>query len=101
MDALGDGTRRDVFERLRNGPRSVGDIADGLPVTRPAVSQHLKVLADAGLVRSHAVGTRRFYEIDPDGLGELRDWLDDMWTHALARFERAAAREATRKEQER
>ena len=98
MDALGDGTRREVFERLRDGPRSVGQLADGMPVSRPAVSQHLKILGEAGLVRSRAVGTRRFYEIDPNGLGELRDWLDDMWTHALARFERAARREAERKE---
>ena len=84
--ALADPTRRAVFERLRTGPVSVGDIAAGLPVSRPAVSQHLKTLRAAGLVRHEARGTRRLYEIDPRGLGELRSWLDRFWSESLAAF---------------
>ena len=86
LAALADPTRRAVFERLRAGPMSVGAIADGLPVSRPAVSQHLKALSEAGLVRHEADGTRRLYEIDPQGLGELRGWLDGFWSEALAAF---------------
>jgi DNA-binding transcriptional ArsR family regulator len=84
--ALHDPTRRAVFERLRNGPRSVGEIALGLPVTRPAVSQHLKVLKQAGLVSDHSEGTRRIYSIDPNGLGSMRAWLDQFWGSALDAF---------------
>ena len=84
--ALHDPTRRAVFERLRDGPRPVGDIARGLPVTRPAVSQHLKVLKDAGLVADRSEGTRRIYYIDPKGLGAMRAWLDQFWEAALAAF---------------
>jgi DNA-binding transcriptional ArsR family regulator len=84
--ALADPTRRAVFERLRAGPVSVGDIAAGLPVSRPAVSQHLKALREAGLVRHEADGTRRLYEVDPKGLGELRSWLDHFWSDSLAAF---------------
>ena len=73
---LGDGTRRQIFERLADGPQSVGTLAQGLPVSRPAVSQHLKALKDAGLVTDEADGTKRIYRIDPNGLGELRAWLD-------------------------
>lgn len=87
LTALADPTRRAVFERLRLGGASVGEIADGLPVSRPAVSQHLKVLKEARLVRDEAVGTRRVYYIDPQGLGELRTWLDQFWDHALAAFQ--------------
>jgi len=87
LTALSDPTRRQVFERLRGGPRSVGAIARGLPVSRPAVSQHLKVLKEAGLVTDRPEGTRRVYYIDPDGLGALRAWLDQFWDEALANFQ--------------
>ena len=84
--ALADPTRRAVFERLRAGPVSVGEIAAGLPGSRPAVSQHLKALREAGLVRHKVDGTRRLYEVDPKGLGELRSWLDRFWSDSLAAF---------------
>lgn len=84
--ALGDPTRRSVFERLAHGPRSVGEIAKGLPVSRPAVSQHLKVLKEAGLVTDQADGTRRVYRIDPKGLGQIRAWFDQFWETALLAF---------------
>ena len=84
--ALADPTRRRVFERLRTGPKSVGEIAHGLPVSRPAVSQHLRVLKEAGLVAVRAAGTRRVYAIDPHGLGALRQWLDQFWDAALQAF---------------
>lgn len=84
--ALHDPTRRVVLERLRDGPKPVGEIARGLPVTRPAVSQHLKVLKEAGLVDDHSVGTRRIYHIDPKGLGAMRAWLDRFWGAALEAF---------------
>lgn len=84
--ALADPTRRLVCERLKSGPRPVGAIAQGLPVSRPAVSQHLKVLKEAGLVTDRAEGTRRVYCIDPDGFGALRAWLDQFWDEALANF---------------
>lgn len=90
MDALGDPTRRAVFERLATRPMTVGEAAEGLPVSRPAVSQHLKVLKDAGLVRDRAEGTRRIYSIDPQGLGPLREWLDRHWDKALEAFKAAA-----------
>jgi DNA-binding transcriptional ArsR family regulator len=86
LAALADPTRRQIFERLASGPRAVGDIARGLPVTRPAVSQHLAVLKSAGLVKDQAAGTRRIYEIDPKGLGTIRAWLDQFWDAALASF---------------
>jgi DNA-binding transcriptional ArsR family regulator len=92
LSALADPTRRAVFEKLRAGPVSVGDIAAHLPVSRPAVSQHLKVLKDAGLVRQEAVGTRRLYEVDPRGLGELRSWLDRFWVEALDAFKKEVER---------
>jgi DNA-binding transcriptional ArsR family regulator len=86
LAALADPTRRHVFERLRSGPQPVGTIARGMPVSRPAVSQHLKVLKEAGLVSDRPEGTRRVYYIDPDGLGALRRWLDQFWDEALAAF---------------
>ena len=92
IQALGDPTRRAVFERLRHGPRPVGEIASGLPVSRPAVSQHLKVLKEAGLVFDRADGNRRLYAIDPDGIGALRAYLDRFWNQALASFKQAAER---------
>ncbi len=84
--ALADPTRRKVFDRLVACPRSVSALAAGLPVSRPAVSQHLKVLKEAGLVREERDGTRRIYEIDPKGLGQLRRWLDQFWDEALEAF---------------
>lgn len=90
LDALGDPTRRAIFERLANGPLSVGDIAKRLPVSRPAVSQHLKVLKEAALVRDHAEGTRRLYQIDKRGLEMLRKYFDRFWDDALDAFKRAA-----------
>src|SRR5712691_4778579 len=86
LSALADPTRRKVFERLRTGPQSVGSIARGMPVSRPAVSQHLKTLKEAGLVADRPEGTRRVYYIDPEGLGALRRWLDQFWDEALAAF---------------
>ena len=96
LAALADPTRRRVFERLRSGPKSVGVIGRGLPVSRPAVSQHLKVLKEAGLVREEAQGTRRVYEIDPKGLGVLRAWLDRFWDDALEAFRAEAEKTAGR-----
>lgn len=92
LAALADPTRRAVFERLRGGPASVSEIAANLPVSRPAVSQHLKVLKEAGLVRDEADGTRRLYEVDASGLAELRAWLDRLWGDALAAFKRELER---------
>ena len=92
MDALGDPTRRAIFEQLRRGPRAVGEIAGELPVSRPAVSQHLRVLKEAGLVTERRDGTRRLYRLDPDGLGELRDYFDQFWDAALADFKATAER---------
>ncbi len=94
MDALGDRTRRRVFKRLRGGARSVGEIADGMDVSRPAVSQHLRVLKAARLVTGRAEGTRRLYAVDKRGLDALRSWLDGFWDEALAAFKEAAEREA-------
>ena len=88
LTALADPTRRAVFERLRRGPASVGEIALGLPVSRPAVSQHLKSLKLAGLVGARSLGARRVYEIDPQGLHELRRWLETFWDEALEAFQR-------------
>ncbi len=93
LDALGDPTRRQIFESLRGGPRSVGELADGLPVSRPAVSQHLRVLKEAGLVSDRKEGTRRLYRVDPGGLAGLRDYFDGFWGEALARFAAEARRE--------
>jgi DNA-binding transcriptional ArsR family regulator len=90
LDALGDPTRRQVFELLRSGPRSVGELAAGLPVSRPAVSQHLRVLEDVGLVTHRRNGTRHLYELDSAGVGVLRDWVDGFWSEALARFKAVA-----------
>jgi DNA-binding transcriptional ArsR family regulator len=84
--ALADPTRRTIFELVAARPRAVGELAEHLPVTRPAVSQHLKVLKTAGLVRDHAEGTRRIYRVEPTGLAELRAQLDRFWNQALANF---------------
>jgi DNA-binding transcriptional ArsR family regulator len=93
LDALGDPTRRLVFKRLRRGARSVGEIAEGMDVSRPAVSQHLKVLKAARLVTDRAEGTRRLYAVDPRGVRALRSWLDGFWGEALSAFKEAAERE--------
>jgi DNA-binding transcriptional ArsR family regulator len=96
LDALGDPTRRLVFKRLRGGARSVTEIADGLNVSRPAVSQHLKVLKTAGLAVVRVEGRRRLYAIDTRGIEALRSWLDGFWDKALVAFRDAAEREAAR-----
>ena len=86
LTALADPTRRAVFERVGRSPAAVGEIAAGLPVSRPAVSQHLKVLKEAGLVTETPHGTRRIYRLDPRGIGQLRDWLDQFWAGQLEAF---------------
>jgi DNA-binding transcriptional ArsR family regulator len=94
LEALGDRTRRAILERLRAGPQPVVEIARGLTVGRPAVSQHLKVLKEAGLVTDQAAGTRRVYEINPAGLAELEAYARSFWSAALTRYQRAARRAA-------
>jgi DNA-binding transcriptional ArsR family regulator len=86
LTALGDPTRRTIFERIAARPSAVGELAVGLPVSRPAVSQHLKVLKQAGLVVDRSEGSRRIYQLHPDGVGALRDYLDRFWNRALAGF---------------
>lgn len=92
MNALGDPTRRAIFERLASRPMAVGELAGELPVSRPAVSQHLRVLREAGLVRERPEGTRRVYRIDPDGVGVVRSYFDRFWDQALADFKAEAER---------
>ena len=96
LDALGDSTRRAVLKRLRGGGRSVGEIAEGMAVSRPAVSQHLKILKAARLVTVSAVGTRRVYAVDTRGIELLRKWLEGFWDEALIAFKAMAEREATK-----
>lgn len=96
LDALGDPTRRTVFKRLRGGARSVGEIAEGMNVSRPAVSQHLKVLKAARLVTDRREGTRRLYAVDKQGIDTLHDWLEGFWDVALAAFKEAAERAAAK-----
>jgi DNA-binding transcriptional ArsR family regulator len=96
--ALGDPTRRTIFERLADGPRAVGQLADEFPVSRPAVSQHLKVLKDAGLVVDQQVGRQRLYQVDPAGVDAMRTYFEGFWTKALANF--AARVETAMKETE-
>ena len=107
LDALGDGTRMAIFQRLANGPMAVNELAGTLPVSRPAVSQHLRVLKDAGLVTDSKAGTRRMYQLDPEGVARLRAHFDLVWERALGAFQRAAVappvspvgkRESTKKE---
>lgn len=90
LQALGDPTRREIFERLSQSPLAVGQLARELPVSRPAVSQHLKVLKEAGLVFDRAAGTRRVYQVDPQGAAALREYFDAFWSQALANFKQAA-----------
>jgi DNA-binding transcriptional ArsR family regulator len=96
FSALADPTRRAIFERLARRPRPVGELAEGLPVSRPAVSQHLRVLREAGLVRDQKVGSRRLYRVDPDAVAGMRAYLDRFWGDALAAFENAARAEENR-----
>lgn len=100
LGALGDPTRRAIFELLTARPSAVGELAERLPVSRPAVSQHLKVLKEAGLVVDEAVGTRRLYRVNPAGVAALRDYLDRMWGDALAAFARATEAAAERDSEE-
>jgi DNA-binding transcriptional ArsR family regulator len=92
LAALADPTRRRIFEKLRSGPKAVSALAQGLPVSRPAVSQHLRVLKEAGLVVDKPEGTRRVYYIDPQGLGALRKWLDQFWDNTLQAYAEDVAR---------
>jgi DNA-binding transcriptional ArsR family regulator len=93
LNALGDPTRRAIFERLGRGPLPVGELARDLPVSRPAVSQHLKVLKDAGLVVDRPDGTRRLYQLNPAGIEAMRAYFDTFWNHALAAFKDAVEKE--------
>ena len=93
LDVLGDSTRRRVFERLAEAPASVGEVAAQLPVSRPAVSQHLRVLKDAGLVTARAEGTKRVYSIDPSGLAQLHAYVNRFWDQALESFKQVAERD--------
>jgi DNA-binding transcriptional ArsR family regulator len=95
LTALGDPTRQAIFDRLSHGPMAVGQLADVLPVSRPAVSQHLKVLKDVGLVVDRQQGTRRLYQVDPDGLAELRRYLDGFWERSLSNFQQLANEEGS------
>jgi DNA-binding transcriptional ArsR family regulator len=97
--ALGDPTRRKIIERLAERPGAVVEIAGDLPVSRPAVSQHLKILKEAGLVADRAAGTRRIYQLNPDGLAELRSQLDRFWTQALANFKQVVQQATDEEEQ--
>jgi DNA-binding transcriptional ArsR family regulator len=91
--ALADPTRREIFERVAKRPAAVGVLAQGLPVSRPAVSQHLRVLKEAGLVAETTEGTRHIYRLDPRGIAAMRDWLDETWSEALAAFKDFADRQ--------
>jgi DNA-binding transcriptional ArsR family regulator len=99
--ALADPTRREVFERVAARPRAVGELAGELPVSRPAVSQHLKVLSDAGLVTVRPDGTRRIYELDPQGLAGLRDYLEGFWQRSLDAFGRAVEQQHSSRQEQR
>jgi DNA-binding transcriptional ArsR family regulator len=94
LGVLGDPTRRQIFETLAAGPLSVGELAQRLPVSRPAVSQHLRALKEAGLVVDRAAGTRRIYQVDPTGVASLRAYLDQIWGDALASFQKAVENES-------
>ncbi|HXL73433.1 MAG TPA: metalloregulator ArsR/SmtB family transcription factor [bacterium] len=95
FQALGDPTRRELFERLAKRPLAVGELSEGLAVSRPAVSQHLKVLKDAGLVLVEQRGTRRLYQVDPQGVQTMRDYLDGFWDKSLAAFKAYAEKNKT------
>lgn len=95
LEALGDATRMAIFQKLAGGPIAVNELAQKLPVSRPAVSQHLRVLKDAGLVTDSRDGTRRLYQLDPEGVARLRAHFDQMWTNAMSSFQTAAEKPAT------
>jgi len=97
LDALGDPTRRAVLKLLRTGPLVVAEIAARFPISRPAISQHLRVLKDAGLVTDSPVATRRLYELNPDAFGSLRAYFDDFWSAALGEFKKRAESRATKR----
>jgi DNA-binding transcriptional ArsR family regulator len=97
LTALGDPTRRAIFELLADGPTAVGDLARRLPVSRPAVSQHLRVLKDVGLVVDHPSGTRHLYQLDPEGIAEVTSYFDRFWRMALGSFKSAVERETKEK----
>jgi DNA-binding transcriptional ArsR family regulator len=97
LDALGDPTRRAVLKLLRRGPTSVADIAAEFPISRPAISQHLRVLKDAGLVTDSAVATRRLYELNPDAFVSLRAYFEDFWSVALGEFKKRAETRRTKR----
>src|ERR1044072_4212976 len=99
--ALADPTRREIFERVAARPQAVGELAGDLPVSRPAVSQHLKVLSEAGLVTARPDGTRRIYELDPQGISGLRDYLDGFWQRSLDAFARAAEQHHSSRQEQR
>ena len=99
LTALGDPTRQAILDRLSDGPLAVGELAAVLPISRPAVSQHLKVLKDAGLVTDRQDGTRRLYQVDPDGLALLRAHLDAYWERSLAAFQHRADQEGRRSDE--
>jgi DNA-binding transcriptional ArsR family regulator len=101
MAALSDPTRREVFQMLAEGPSSVAEMALRLPVSRPAVSQHLRVLKDAGLVTLRAEGTRHLYQLDPRGVAAMRDYLDSLWQTALEQFKQRAERSAPPRKEKR
>lgn len=88
LNAVGDGTRRAILERLIQGPMSVGKLANDFPVSRPAISQHLRILKEANLVTDRAEGTRRVYQLNPEGFASLRNYFDEYWTHALTAFKK-------------
>jgi DNA-binding transcriptional ArsR family regulator len=98
LDALGDATRMCIFQKLANGPIAVNELAQMLPVSRPAVSQHLKVLKDAGLVTDSRAGTRRLYQLNPAGVARLRGHFDRMWTQAMSNFQAAAEKDSPQRE---
>jgi DNA-binding transcriptional ArsR family regulator len=98
LDALGDGTRRAIVERLRSGPRSVAQLHAGLGVSRPAVSKHLRLMKEAGLVTDRPIGTQRFYQLNLEELAKLQAWVDRFWDTALDRFKKAAEARPPRKE---
>jgi DNA-binding transcriptional ArsR family regulator len=97
LDALGDATRMAIFQKLSAGPIAVNELASMLPVSRPAVSQHLKVLKDAGLVTDTKAGTRRLYQLDPEGVARLRAHFDQMWSRAISAFQAVAEKQAGEK----
>ena len=97
LDALGDPTRRAILARLIDGPLAVGELADEFPISRPAISQHLKVLKDARLVRDRAAGTRRLYQLNPAGFETVREYLEQFWEQALSAFKREVETRAKRK----